>query len=104
MDFVVSRILQETGYLLDPASVNFFGVVVGHTEIRTPITLGYATRWAVTEPYAARVKVMVVPLGEALQMAENAVRRVKPFLENDTAFEGLMVIDRMLKRGEIALE
>jgi hypothetical protein len=103
MDFVIARMVEQTGYQLDPSSIKFFGVVIGHTEIRTPIVLGYATRCSKIQDPAKGVNVMIVPLEEALQMAENAVTRTVPFLENDTAFEGLTVIDRMFKRGDIVL-
>jgi len=105
LNFVRQRLVQETGLKVDLESVCFFGVVIGHTEIRTPIILGYATRFKKVQEPRVGVQVITVPLSEALQMAENAVRRVsgKPFLENDTAFEGLFTICRMLERGEITI-
>ena len=103
MEFVEERLLQETGIKVDPSSVKFFGTVLGHTEIRTPILLGYATRFTKVQPPRAGVEILDVSLSDALQLAENALSRTEPFLENETGLEGLFAISRMFERGDIAL-
>lgn len=103
VEFVCQRLLQETGMEVDPESVHFIGQAIGHTEIRTPIALGYATRYRKVQEPRPGVEVLIVPLPEALQMAENALSRTSPFLENETAFEELFGVSRMLERYEIAI-
>jgi len=103
LEFVRQRLLQETGMEVDPESVHFIGQAIGHTEIRTPIALGYATRYRKVQEPRAGVEVLIVSLTEALQMAENALSRISPFLENETAFEELFGISKMLERHEIAI-
>lgn len=93
--FKQKKILNDTGILFKPSSLNSLGGVMGHAEIVTPISLSYTFEWNFEQEPRAGVSIKVVPLGHAVDMAIAGV------LENVSSFSLIMKLYYLQKEGTL---
>jgi hypothetical protein len=107
LGFMRDRLLSETGYWIDtsPEHLQCIGRAVGHTEIRTPISLWICTGWGMHQAPREGVEAKFVPLSVALELADNAIRCTPGAerIENETGVELLYLFERMYRHYKISL-